>query len=213
MPKINAFKKEKGWIEVISGPMFSGKSEELLRRLNLLKYADVKYLLFKPEIDNRFSEFAVKSRDGRVSEAINIRKPVDIIHYINHQKKQIQVIAIDEAQFFDNELADVCQYLANNNYIVYVCGLDCDFAGEPFEVMLKIFAYAEEIVKLKAICTECGAPASRTQRLIGKNAPNDFSSKQIIVGDIEMYTARCRHHHQVKDLNRKIFPKIKVSGK
>jgi thymidine kinase len=177
--------------------MFSGKSEELLRRLNRLKYADVDFVLFKPKIDTRTYK-TVKSRDGRVNHAITVKSSCEIIEYLKMNKNDVSVIGIDEAQFFDEELGRVCELLANNGKIIYVAGLDLDFRGEPFKSLLTVMAYAEKITKLTAICTECGAPGTRTQRIID-GSPASYYSPVIKVGDVEVYTARCRHHHIVKD--------------
>lgn len=196
MAKLNAFNRQKGWIEVICGPMFAGKSEELLRKMNRLKYAEVDYLIFKPVIDTR-TKNSVKSRDGRELKAINVKNSKDIIKHIKSLKDKPQVIAIDEIQFFDDELPQVCNYLADHGFIIYAAGLDSDFRGVPFKNTASLLATAENVIKLTAICTECGAPATRTQKLInGKPAP--FDSPRIVVGNVETYTARCRHHHEVK---------------
>jgi thymidine kinase len=177
--------------------MFSGKSEELLRRLNRLKYADVDFILFKPKIDTRTKQ-TVKSRDGRKNLAITVKSSKEIVEYLRNQKQEVSVIGIDEAQFFDENLGEVCEQLANSGHIIYAAGLDLDFRGEPFKPMLNIVAYAEYVTKLTAICTECGAPGTRTQRLIN-GQPASYYSPLIKVGDVEQYTARCRHHHIVKD--------------
>jgi thymidine kinase len=177
--------------------MFSGKSEELLRRLNRLKYADVNFLLFKPRIDTRTKK-TVKSRDGRKNTAITVDSSSEIVQYLSKHGSEVPVIGIDEAQFFDEEIGNICELLANNGHIIYVAGLDLDFRGEPFKSMLAVLAYAEKTTKLTAICTECGAPATRTQRLID-GEPASYYSSLIKVGDVEKYTARCRHHHVVKD--------------
>ncbi len=196
MAKLNAFNRQKGWIEVICGPMFAGKSEELLRKMNRLKYAEVDYLIFKPVIDTR-TKNSVKSRDGRELKAINVKNSKDIIKHIKSLKDKPQVIAIDEIQFFDDELPQVCNYLADHGFIIYAAGLDSDFRGVPFKNTASLLATAENVIKLTAICTECGAPATRTQKLInGKPAP--FDSPRIVVGNVETYTARCRHHHEVR---------------
>jgi thymidine kinase len=177
--------------------MFSCKSEELLRRLNRLKYADVDYIVFKPKVDTRTKK-AVKSRDGRIDKAITIKSSKEIIKYLGKTNLDNPVIAIDEAQFLDEHLGDVCERLANKGHIVYVAGLDLDFRGEPFKPMLRVLAYAEKITKLTAICTECGAAGTRTQRIIdGK--PASYHSPLIKVGNVESYTARCRFHHEVPD--------------
>jgi len=204
MAKINAFRTQKGWIEVICGPMFSGKSEELLRRINLLQFSEVKYLLFTPAIDTRTGAKKAKSRDGRTIDAITVHKSVDIIEHINNSSPDVQVIAIDEAQFFDDELPEVCHYLANNEYIVIVAGLDMDSFGRPFTPMMKLLIYAEQVTKLKAVCTNCGASASFTDHINPR--PQDT---QIMVGDKNEYTARCRHCHSYASLNPNNFPKVR----
>lgn len=204
MAKINAFRSQRGWIEVICGPMFSGKSEELLRRINLLQFSEVKYLLFTPFTDTRSGTRKAKSRDGRIIESIAVHNAREIIDYVNKSSDDVQVIAIDEAQFFDEELPEVCNYLANNEYIVIAAGLDMDSWGRPFVPMMKLLVYAEKVTKLKAICTNCGAAASYTAHT--KPRPMDA---QILVGDKNEYTAHCRHCHQQSKLNFNNFPKVK----
>lgn len=204
MSKINAFRTQKGWIEVICGPMFSGKSEELLRRIGLLKYSEVQYLLFTPTIDTRSGEKKAKSRDGRTIESISVHNAREIIDYVNNASDDLQVVAVDEAQFFDEELAEVCNYLANNDYIVIVAGLDMDSWGRPFKSMMKLLIYAEQVTKLKAVCTNCGASASYTAH----NKPRPLDSP-ILVGDKNEYTAHCRHCHQQSRLNPNNFPKVR----
>lgn len=204
MAKINAFRTQKGWIEVICGPMFSGKSEELLRRIGLLKYSEVKYLLFTPVADTRSGEKKAKSRDGRVIESIAVNKSVEIINHVNNSNGDVQVIAIDEAQFFDDELPEVCNYLANNDYIVIAAGLDMDSWGRPFKPMEKLLVYAEKVTKLKAVCTNCGAVASFTAHLHPRSL-----DEQILVGDKNAYTALCRHCHNQSKQNPNNYPIIK----
>lgn len=204
MAKINAFRTQKGWIEVICGPMFSGKSEELLRRINLLQYSEVKYLLFTPVADTRTGARKAKSRDGRIIESIPVTNSREIIDHVNKASDDVQVIAIDEAQFFDEELPEVCNYLANNDYIVIAAGLDMDSWGRPFAPMMKLLVYAEKVTKLKAVCSNCGAAASFTGHI--KPRPMD---SQILVGDKNEYTAHCRHCHQQSKLNYFNFPKVK----
>ncbi|MDR0985655.1 MAG: thymidine kinase [Mycoplasmataceae bacterium] len=194
MPKYNAFNSPLGYIEVICGPMFSGKSEELLRKLNRLKYAEVEYLLFKPKIDTRSRQ--VKSRDGRKQKAIEVKTSKEIYNYIHKQNKKYKVIAIDEAQFFDKNLGDVCDRLADEGIMIYVAGLDQDFRGEPFPAMLRLLSKAEKVTKLTAVCTECGAPATRTQRIID-GIPANHNSPIVKIGNTESYTARCRQHHEI----------------
>ncbi|MBQ6970352.1 thymidine kinase [bacterium] len=200
MAKVNAFGRQKGWIEVICGPMFAGKSEELLRRINLLKYSEAKYLLFTPTKDTRSGGKRAKSRDGREFTSISVEKAIDIIGHVNKASEIVQVVAIDEAQFFDEELCNVCNYLANNNYIVLVAGLDMDFDGNPFKTMTNIITVAEKVTKLKAICMTCGAEASFSERL--KSAQKKQGGRdQIMIGDIESYEARCRHCHTLSKAN------------
>ena len=190
MIKINSFTTPKGQIEVICGPMFSGKTEELLRRLNRFKYCGAHYLLFTPKIDTRSPKYA-KSRNGRKLSSITISNSTEIIKYIRNKKEKIDVIAIDEAQFFDKNLSRVCNYLANKKYIVIVSGLDMDFSGKPFPTMKDIIITAEKVIKLKAICSICGAEASFTERI------NIDSKKQVVIGDKKIYSARCRHCHSL----------------
>ncbi|MBQ0045335.1 MAG: thymidine kinase [Mycoplasma sp.] len=204
MAKINAFRTQKGWIEVICGPMFSGKSEELLRRINLLQFAEVKYLMFTPNTDTRSGLKKAKSRDGRIIDSISVGCSREIIDWVNNSSEDVQVIAIDEAQFFDEELPEVCNYLANNDYIVIASGLDMDSWGRPFTPMMKLLIYAERVTKLKAICTNCGASASFTGHI--KPRPMDA---QILVGDKNEYTAHCRHCHSQSKLNYYNFPKVR----
>ncbi|GHU32156.1 thymidine kinase [Bacilli bacterium] len=198
MAKKNAFNPPRGSIEVICGPMFAGKSEELLRRLNRLQYADVDYLLFKPYVDTRTIGTA-KSRDGRQQRAVTVHHSREIVTILEQNKnKNVAVVAVDEAQFFDEQLGDVCESLANQGHLIYVAGLDLDFRGVPFRSMLNVLAYADKVTKLTAICTECGAPGTRTQRMIdGK--PASYHSPIVKIGNVENYSARCREHHVVKD--------------
>ena len=204
MAKINAFRTQKGWIEVICGPMFSGKSEELLRRINLLQYSEVQYLLFTPDTDTRTGAKKAKSRDGRTIDAVTVGRSREIINVINDYPKNLQVVAIDEAQFFDDELPEVCTYLANHGYIVIAAGLDMDSFNRPFPSMMKLLIYAEQVTKLKAVCTNCGAQASFTDTTKTRDR-----SVQVMVGDKNEYVARCRRCHSECDANPNNFPKLK----
>lgn len=193
--KQHAFRKKRGWIELICGPMFAGKSEELLKRLKRLDYADVRYLVFKPRIDVRSQE-KVKSRDGRESNSIVFDKASEILDYILKIEQKPHVIAIDEAQFADDFLVVVCETLADLGFIIYVSALDNNFKNEPFSVTSKLACSAEYVKKLSAICTECGAPANFTQKLVDQK-PAHYSSDVIQIGDTDAYTVRCRHHHKI----------------
>ena len=198
MAKINSFGVSRGRIEVICGPMFSGKTEELIHRLNRLDYCDAHYLLFTPKIDTRSPRYST-SRNGKKLSSIIISNSNEILKYIKNKKEKIDVIAIDEAQFFDKNLSRVCNYLANKKYIVIASGLDMDFNGKPFSTMKELIITAEKVTKLKAICSICGAEASFTERT------NINSKKQIVIGDKKIYSARCRQCHS---LSKKMdFPK------
>lgn len=182
-----------GWVEVICGSMFSGKSEELIRRVRRVQFAKQQIVVFKPQIDNRYSDEAVVSHNGTSFTAIPISQSTEIFKYIH---ADIDVIAIDEVQFFDSEIVRVVQHLADSGHRVIVAGLDQDFRGEPFGQMPELMAIAELVTKLQAVCTVCGSPASRTQRLIN-GKPASYDDPIILVGASEAYEARCRHHHEV----------------
>ncbi len=186
---------EEGWIEVISGCMFAGKTEELIRRIKVLEYAKKNIAVFKPAIDNRYSDDNVVSHAGSSVKSFAIQHARDIFHYIDNS---IDVIAIDEVQFFDDEIVDICEYFADRGKRVMVAGLDMDFRGVAFGVMPRLFTSAEFVTKLTAVCSLCGAPATRSQRLIdGK--PASYHDPIILVGASESYEARCRHCHDVVD--------------
>lgn len=188
-----------GWIEVITGCMFAGKTEEFIRRVVRLQYASRKVLIFKPDIDNRYSETKVVSHKGLSVKALVINKnnPEEILNILNQpENKDVVAIAVDEVQFFDNKIVDILNNLADNNKQVIVAGLDQDFRGVPFENMTKILPIAEFVTKLDAVCVVCAAAATRTQRIInGKEARYD--DPIIKIGAQENYEARCRRHHKV----------------
>ncbi|WP_342508446.1 thymidine kinase [Sporosarcina sp. FSL K6-2383] len=182
-----------GWIEVICGSMFSGKSEELIRRVRRAQFAKQKIAVFKPEIDNRYSEEAVVSHNGTTVIAIPVASSVHIEEFIT---EDYDVVAVDEAQFFDDHIVDTVMELANRGFRVIVAGLDQDFRGEPFGPMPRLMAIAEHVTKLQAVCTVCGSPSSRTQRLIN-GVPAGYDDPIILVGAAEAYEPRCRKHHEV----------------
>ncbi|MGB4984734.1 MAG: thymidine kinase [Erysipelotrichaceae bacterium] len=184
-----------GYIEVICGCMFAGKTEELIRRIKVLEYAKKKIVVFKPKIDNRYDDTKVSSHAGSKVDSFAISNASEILHYIDDS---VDVIAIDEVQFFDNNIIDVCNYLANKGKRVMVAGLDMDFRGEPFSVMPTLLTQAEFVTKLTAVCQICGAPATRTQRIIN-GQPADYNDPIVLVGASESYEARCRHCHEVKN--------------
>ncbi|MEN2982509.1 MAG: thymidine kinase [Thermus sp.] len=182
-----------GWIEVIAGPMFSGKSEELIRRVKRALIARQRVVVFKPRLDNRYGEGHVVSHDGERVEAIPIAQAEEMEAYL---KPLPQVVAVDEVQFLDRALLPLVERLAQEGVRVILAGLDLDFRGEPFGLMPELLARAEFVEKLTAICPRCGAPATRTQRLVdGK--PARYTDPIILVGAQEHYEPRCRACHQV----------------
>ena len=184
---------QKGWSEVICGPRNAGKSEELIRRVKTLSYANQKIMAFKPAIDNRYDKTAIASHNGAKWEAYAVKTVDDIAKTVT---KDTQVVAIDEVQFFGEDVADLCNHFANRGRRVIVAGLDMDFRGEPFGPMPKLLAQAEIVTKLTAACTVCGCAATRTQRLVN-GSPAHYTDPVIRVGAKESYEARCRKHHQV----------------
>ena len=182
-----------GSLEVITGSMFCGKSDELIRRLRRAKIARQKLQVFKPRIDNRYAEAKVTSHAGSEFDAVPIDKAAEIRAQL---KEDTTVVGIDEAQFLDNEIVAVVKYLADKGVRVIVAGLDTDFRGEPFGSMPILTAQAEHVDKLHAICMVCGKDASRTQRLVD-GEPAHYNDPVVIVGAAELYEARCREHHEV----------------
>ena len=194
---------KKGWIEVISGCMFAGKTEELIRRVRTLQYAKKDIVVVKPSIDNRYSVTEVASHAGSRVRSVCVSSALEILQ---HVKPTTDVVAIDEVQFFDHDIIDICEYLADKGVRVICAGLDRDFRAEPFGVMPELMTRAEFITKLSAVCVVCGAPATRTQRLVdGK--PASYDDPIVLVGASEAYEARCRHCHTV--LNKPYNPNIK----
>ncbi len=182
-----------GYIEVISGCMFAGKTEELIRRIKTLEFAKKNVLVFKPAIDNRYSNTKVVSHAGSSVESIVVPDARSILDFV---KDDTDVIAIDEVQFFDEDVLLVCDYLAKKGKRVMCAGLDTDFRAEPFGVMPRLITDAEFVTKLTAVCMKCGAPATRTQRLVN-GKPAQYTDPIIMVGAAEAYEARCRHCHEV----------------
>lgn len=182
-----------GRIEVVCGSMFSGKTEELIRRLRRAVIAKQNVQVFKPALDNRYHAEQVTSHNGAAFEAV----PVDhAILILDQLAPETTVVAIDEVQFFDDGVLKVCEMLADAGKRVICAGLDMDFRGQPFGPMAELIARAEEVNKLHAICVVCGQEASRTQRLID-GQPAAFDDPIVLVGADEVYEARCRNCHQV----------------
>lgn len=185
--------REAGWIELICGGMFAGKTEELIRRVRRAQIARQRVQVFKPAIDNRYTAEGVSSHNGLRVEAAVVSGSQEILDRV---APDTTVVAIDEAQFFDWRIAEVCDELADRGLRVIVAGLDMDFRGEPFGPMPVLMAQAEQVDKLQAICVVCGAPASRTQRLVD-GQPASYDDPIILVGAQETYEARCRRCHEV----------------
>jgi thymidine kinase len=182
-----------GLIEVVCGSMFSGKTDELIRRLRRAVIAKKKVQVFKPSVDIRYAAEKVTSHAGADFDAIPVVKSWDVLDKL---EAETSVVGIDEAQFFDEGIVDVTRQLADRNLRVIVAGLDTDFRGEPFGPMPILMAKAERVDKLQAICMVCGEPASRTQRLVN-GKPARYDDPVVIVGAAELYEARCRLHHEV----------------
>ncbi|MBE3134273.1 MAG: thymidine kinase [Acidobacteria bacterium] len=172
-----------GWIEVITGSMFSGKSEELIRRLRRAQIARQKVQIFKPRVDSRFGDTQIVSHSDMRIGSDNVSSSADLLKDV---EPDTEVVGIDEGQFFDQDLPAVCNALANRGKRVIVAGLDQDYLGKPFEPMPQLLAIAEYITKTLAICMVCGGPANHTQRLVA-------SKDRVLLGAQGTYEARCRH--------------------
>ena len=173
--------RKSGWIEVICGPMFSGKTEELIRRLVRAQYAKQRVSIFKPGTDNRYSEDYIVSHNQRKIKSIIVNSSKKIYDFIENA----DVLGIDEAQFFDHDIVDVCKEIAQAGKRVVIAGLEKDYMAEPFGCMPKLLVNAEYITKVNAICMKCGDPANFSQRI--SNEKN-----QVVVGESDKYEARCR---------------------
>ncbi|MBT3756443.1 MAG: thymidine kinase [Candidatus Cloacimonetes bacterium] len=184
---MNIINNKTGWTEVVCGSMFSGKTEELIRRVHRAEYARRKIQVFKPEIDDRYEKDHIVSHSKMKTPSQIVKNAQDIHDLV---KYDTEIIAIDEVQFFDDNIVEVCNKLADNGKRVIVAGLDQDYSGKPFGPMPALLAIAEYVTKLNAICVKCGNPASRTQRLTK-------SKETVIVGTTDIYEARCRNCHEV----------------
>ena len=173
--------KKRGWIEIISGSMFSGKTEELIRRLKRAKIAQMNVEIFKPKIDNRYSQTKVVSHDSNEIHSTPVNFSHDILEYVSN----VEVVGIDEAQFFDDNLVKVCNDLANSGIRVVVAGLDMDFRGKPFGPMPALFACAEYITKVHAICMRCGNLAQYSHRI-------SQAEELVLLGEKNIYEPLCR---------------------
>lgn len=182
-----------GFIEVVCGPMFAGKTEELIRRIKRLEYAKQNVLVFKPHIDSRYVQEAIVSHNLSQKPSIIIKDTNEIYNYVN---SDTDAVVIDEVQFFDDKIINICEELADKGIRVIVGGLDRNFRGEPFGPMPQLLSRAEFVTKLTAICVKSGLPATRTQRIIdGK--PAHYNDPTILIGATESYEPRNRHYHEV----------------
>ncbi len=182
-----------GSIEVVCGPMFAGKTEELIRRIRRLEYAKRNVLVFNPSVDDRYSKSEIVSHNKTKAKAYFVDSSKEILKYI---KNDTHAVVIDEAQFFDEGIVEVAEHLADKGIRVIVGGLDRNFRGEPFGPMPKLLALAEFVTKLTAICVVSGKPATRTQRLIN-GSPADYHDPLVVIGGEESYEPRAREHHDV----------------
>ncbi len=184
-----------GKIEVICGPMFAGKTEELIRRVKRMEYAKKKYLVFKPNIDNRYSTCEVVSHNKKRTNAINIdiNNPNMVSKYIT---EDISALVFDEVQFFNESLLNIVKDYASKGLRIICAGLDKDFLGNPFGIMPNLLALADEVTKLTAICMVCGEEATETQRIIDGHPAYD-DDDVVLIGATESYEARCRKCHIV----------------
>lgn len=177
--------RDAGWIEVICGSMFSGKTEELIRRVRRAQIAKMDTIIFKPKVDDRFStEHVVSHNQNQLTS-----KMVENSQEILKQSGKAEVVAIDEAQFFDNDILDVCKTLAKQKKRVIVAGLDTDYRGTPFGPMPELMCEADYVDKLRAICVECGNPATYTQR-------TSKDKQRVVIGETDIYEARCRNCYE-----------------
>ncbi|MBN1327327.1 MAG: thymidine kinase [Candidatus Cloacimonetes bacterium] len=186
---MNIINHKTGWIEVICGSMFSGKTEELIRRIHRAEYARQKIQVFKPKIDNRYDEEHIVSHNKTKAPSLKVDRGKDILALLD---KDTEIVAIDEIQFFEDDIIDICNQLADQGKRVIVAGLDQDYTGKPFGPIPQLLAVAEYITKLSAICVKCGNPANRTQRLT-------HDKDRVIVGAGNIYEARCRNCHEVME--------------
>lgn len=188
--------RNSGWIEVITGSMFSGKTTELVHRLEKVEIANQEYKVFKPIVDDRYAERYIVTHSGIRWEAIPLDKSEDIL---DQTYEELDVVAIDEIQFWDDDIIDVIESLVDKNIRVIACGLDTDFRGEPFGSMSTILAKSEYVTKLKGVCQieGCGELGTKTQRYVN-GEPAHINDPLVVIGGKESYKCVCRHHHTVK---------------
>lgn len=198
---MHRYSARSGWIEVVCGPMFSGKTEELIRRLRLVQIARVRYQIFKPGLDDRYADEFITSHNKQRFVCTPVKNSAGIMEQI---KDDTRVVGIDEAQFFDEGIVQVCTKLANRGLRVIVAGLDQDYRGQPFGPMPHLLSIAEQVTKSPAVCMICGEAASKTQRITPE-------ASQIVVGSGEHYQARCRSCYDPDQFVEKNIPKVPIS--
>ncbi len=203
MKKINAFKSiNENWIQIITGPMFSGKTTEMLQTIKRYSYAGVKAVGFRNSVDTRNIEEFIESRNGYKLKAIKVKNASEILDYVikHHLKDDTYIVAIDEVQFYDFSIVDVIKQLAKMKFIVICTGLDLDYNGNPFGPMPQLLAIADDVLKLTAVCTVCGGPATKTFFLDNKDTK---VNNPIIIGDLNEFEARCNKHFVYKNKKQK----------
>jgi thymidine kinase len=196
-----------GRIEVVVGCMFSGKSEELIRRLKRAQIARQKVIALKSSLDDRYGLETIASHSGVRLESALVSSSSDVLRIV--EEKQMEVVGIDEVQWFDSGIIDIAEYLAGKGVRVVLAGLDQDFRGEPFGPMPQLLALAEEVTKLTAVCMVCGRPATRTQRIVN-GRPARYDDPVVMVGAAESYEARCREHHVVPGRPERVLEKERL---
>jgi thymidine kinase len=196
-----------GRIEVVVGCMFSGKSEELIRRLKRAQIARQKVIALKSSLDDRYGLETIASHSGVRLESALVSSSSDVLRIV--EEKQMDVVGIDEVQWFDSGIIDIAEYLAGKGVRVVLAGLDQDFRGEPFGPMPELLALAEEVTKLTAVCMVCGRPATRTQRIVN-GRPARYDDPVVMVGAAESYEARCREHHVVPGRPERVLEKERL---
>lgn len=194
MPYANGYSS--GSIEVVCGPMFSGKTEELIRRVRRAQIARQKVQIFKPASDTRYDETAVVSHNSTSIKSEPVAKAVDVLLRL---KDSTRIVALDEVQFFDEEIVTVVKKLAKRGCRVICAGLDLDYKAKPFGPMPELLAIADEVHKIHAICTVCGAPATRSQRMTNEDG-------QFLLGEADCYEARCRYHYEYEEEDQTVLP-------
>jgi thymidine kinase len=189
----NVFMQGHSYLEVICGPMFSGKTEELIRRIRRVEYARMRAIVFKPEIDTRYDKEMIVSHSEQKINSIVVNNAQRIRAYLSSCTQPFHVVGLDEVQFFDKDVVYLCEDLVSAGIRVIVAGLCQDFLGRPFGPMPELLAHADIVTKLWAVCMKCGAPASKSQRLIHPGQQKDDA--QVLIGTASGYEARCRACH------------------